>query len=144
MVNSKIALVLLCSLFASADAFAQAAHTPKPGSSERAAIMDAIRGPAQKELKQTVIFNVDRLRVAGDWAYARVSPARPDGGELDYSKTKFQKQIDLGAFDPQGEALLFRESNGDWTVVEWAFGSTDVPSAGWSSKHGAMPKSLLK
>ena len=135
---------LLCPFFISAGAFAQKAHTPEPGSAEPVAIMDAIRVPAQKELKQTVIFNVDRLRMAGNWAYAKVSPTKPDGSTLDYSRTKFQKQIDLGAFDPQGEALLFKESSGDWSVVEWAFGSTDVPSAGWSSKHGAMPKSLLQ
>lgn len=106
--------------------------------------MEAIRGAAQKDLKQRVIFKVDQLRVAGDWAYAKVSPTRPDGGRPDYSKTKFQKLIDLGAFDPQGEALLRKESNGDWSVIEWVFGATDVPSAGWSSKHRSIPKSLLQ
>ena len=114
--------------------------TPRP----QLAIMKALRGPAQKDLKQTVIFKVDRLRVAGEWAYAKVSPTRPDGSEVDYSKTKYQKLIDLGAFDPQGEALLFKEEDGEWTVVEWAFGSTDVPSAGWSTKHPGIPKSLLQ
>jgi hypothetical protein len=126
------------------NAFAQSARTPAAGSEERRAIMDAIRGPAQKDLKQTVIFKVDHLRVAGEWAYARVSPTRPDGSELDYSKTKYQKLIDLGAFDPQGEALLFKEEDGEWTVVEWAFGSTDVPSAEWASKHPGIPKSVLR
>ena len=144
MAHRKLAVVLCFFIALSADAFAQSAHTPKPGSPERAAIMDAIRGPAQKDLKQTLIFKVDQLRVAGEWAYARVSPTRPDGGELDYSKTKYQKQINLGAFDPQGEALLFKEEDGEWTVVEWVFGSTDVPSAGWSSKHPDIPKSLLQ
>ena len=142
--SRRICAFLLCSVFISAGAFAQKAHTPEPGSAERAAIMDAIRVPAQKDFKQKVIFKVDRLRVAGDWAYAKVSPTKPDGSEVDYSKTKFQKQIEFGAFDPQGEALLFKESDGDWSVIEWAFGSTDVPSAGWSSKHGGMPKSLLQ
>lgn len=144
MTHPKIAFVLFCSLALYATAFAQPAHAPEPGSPERAAIMDAIRGPAQKDLKQSVIFNVERLRVAGNWAYARVSPTRPDGGKLDYSKTKYQKLIDLGAFDPQGEALLFKESNGHWSVLEWVFGATDVPSAGWSSKHSGMPPSLLQ
>lgn len=41
--------------------------------------MDAIRGPAEKELKQNVIFNVDRLCVAVNWAYAKVSLTRPNG-----------------------------------------------------------------
>lgn len=106
--------------------------------------MDAIREPAEKELKQKVIFNVDRLRVAGNWAYAKVLPTGPKGDPVDYSKTKFQKLIDLGAFDPQGEALLLREDNGDWTVIEWVLGSTDVPSAGWPSKHSTLPESLFQ
>ena len=144
MINPKLALVLVCSLSLCATAFAQRAHTPEPGSAERAAIMDAIREPAQKDLKQSMIFKVDRLRVAGNWAYARVSPTRPDGGKLDYSRTKYQKLIELGAFDPQGEALLFKENGGKWSVLEWVFGATDVPSAGWSSKHGGMPQSLLQ
>jgi hypothetical protein len=144
MTYPRAAFSLFCCLLVSTSAFAQRAHTPKPGSAERAAIMDAIRGPAEKELKQSVIFKVEHLRVAGEWAYAKVSPTRPDGGELNYSKTKFQKLIDLGAFDPQGEALLFKEEDGEWTVVEWVFGSTDVPSVEWSSKHPGIPKSVLE
>ncbi len=140
----KFALVACCFVTLSLNALAQSAHTPAVGSEERKALMAAIRGPAEKDLKQKVIFNVDRLRVAGDWAYARVSPTRPDGSELNYSKTKFQEQIESGAFDPQGEALPFKDASGDWTVIEWVFGATDVPSAGWSDKHGDIPKSLLQ
>ena len=142
MLNQKLALVLCCSLVVSVTAFAQSARTPAPGSEERAAIMDALRIPAEKELKQSVIFKVDRLRVAGDWAYARVSPTRPDGDEIDFSKTKYRKQVELGAFDPQGEALLRLEDDG-WKVLEWAFGGTDVASAGWGDKY-RFPKSILE
>lgn len=140
----KSVFIVSCLLALSVNAFAQSAHTPAVGSDERKALMDAIRVPAENELKQKVIFNVDRLRVAGAWAYARVSPTRPDGSELNYSKTKFQEQIDLGLFDPQGEALLVQKANGRWSVVEWVFGSTDVPSAGWSDTHGGLPKSLFQ
>ena len=137
----KLTLVLLCSLL-SAEALSQSARTPAPGTEERAAIMDALRVPAEKELKQSVIFKVDRLRVAGDWAYARVSPTRPNGDEIDFSKTKYRKQVELGAFDPQGEALLRLEDDG-WKVLEWAFGGTDVASAAWGDKY-RFPKSLLQ
>jgi hypothetical protein len=124
------------------DAFAQTAYTPKSGSTERKAIMDAVRVPAEKEFRQEVIFKVDILRVAGDWAYARVSPTLPNGAEIDFSRTKYRKQIELGAFDPQGEALLRRE-DGEWKVLEWAFGRTDVASAEWPDKY-RLPKSLLQ
>ncbi|MDQ6626085.1 MAG: hypothetical protein M3Y69_08105 [Verrucomicrobiota bacterium] len=103
--------------------------------------MDALRAPAQKDLGRTVIFKVDILRVAGDWAYARFSPTMPNGDEIDYSKTKFREQMELGAFDPQGEALLQRRG-GEWKVREWVFGATDVPSATWSEKY-RFPKGLL-
>ena len=142
MLNRKLAVVLCFSLVASLTAFAQSARTPAPGSEERAAIMDALRIPAEKELKQSVIFKVDRLRVAGDWAYARVSPTRPNGDDIDFSKTKYRKQLELGMFDPQGEALLRLEDDG-WEVLEWAFGGTDVASAEWGDKY-RLPKSLLQ
>jgi hypothetical protein len=141
VIYTKLALILCCSLL-SATALAQSARTPAPGTEERAAIMDALRGPAEKELKQRVIFKVDTLRVAGDWAYARVSPTRPNGEEIDFSKTKYRKQVELGMFDPQGEALLRLDDDG-WTVLEWAFGGTDVASVDWPDKY-RMPKSLLQ
>ena len=142
MTHRTLAVVLCCSLFSAATLFAQKARTPAPGSEERAAIMDALRVPAEKEFKQSVIFKVDRLRVAGDWAYARVTPTKPNGDEIDFSKTKYRKQMELGMFDPQGEALLRLEDDG-WRVLEWAFGSTDVPSAGCGEKYD-FPESLLE
>jgi hypothetical protein len=142
MLFRKLSVVLCLWLLVCAHAFAQSARAPAAGSPERKAIMDAIRVPAEKDLKQKVIFNVDILRVAGDWAYARVSPTKPDGSEINFMKTKYREQIEFGAFDPQGEALLRREG-GDWTVLEWVFGASDVPSAGWPDKY-RMPKSLLR
>lgn len=104
--------------------------------------MDALRGPAQKDFGRSVIFKVDQLRVAGDWAFARVTPTLPNGDEIDYRKTHYREQVESGAFDPMGEALL-RRQDGKWKVLEWAFGGTDVPSAAWGDKY-RMPKSLLE
>ncbi|MDQ6810186.1 MAG: hypothetical protein M3Z64_12310 [Verrucomicrobiota bacterium] len=137
-----LGLILCCSSLICIDGFAQSARTPASGSAEREAIMDALRVPAKKDLGRDVIFKVERLRVAGDWAFARVSPTLPDGSEIDYAKTKFRKQIELGAFDPQGEALLQRDADG-WKVLEWVFGRTDVASVTWSERY-RFPKSLLE
>ena len=104
--------------------------------------MDALRVPAEKDLGRTVIFTVGQLRVASDWAFARVTPTLPDGGAIDYSKTKYREQVELGAFDPQGEALLRRERD-EWKVLEWRFGATDIESVLWVEKYG-MPQSLLE
>ena len=138
---SKLALIHCCLLMLSANAFAQGAYTPKPGSAEREAIMEALRVPAKKDLGHTVIFKVDQLRVVGDWAFARVSPTLPDGKEIDYTKTKYRKLVELGAFDPQAETLLRRTVQG-WDVVEWRFGATDVESVLWVEKYN-LPKSLI-
>lgn len=143
MIYRNLAVVLACSLAASVTAFAQRAYTPASGTEERQAIMDALREPAEKDIGRRVIFKVERLRVAGDWAYARVSPIQPNGDEIDFSKTRYREQVEEGAFDPQGEALLRLEDDG-WTVLEWVFGGTDVASAMWPEKYRRMPKSLLE
>lgn len=123
--------------------FAQGAHTPAAGTAERAAIMNALRSTAAKDLGQAaVIFKVERLKVAGDWAITRVSPTLPGGNSIDYAKTKYRQQVELGAFDPQGDALLRREGE-KWKVVEWAFGRTDVASVEWAARY-RLPRSLLE
>ena len=142
MSYQRLAVVLCCSVALCARAFAQSAHTPEAGSAERKAIMDALRVPAEKDLGQKLIFKVDRLKMAGDWAYACVSPTWPNGEKIDFSRTKYREQVELGMFDPQGEALLRREGD-EWKVLQWVFGSTDVPRAAWPDKY-RMPKSLLQ
>jgi hypothetical protein len=138
---AKLAVALSCWLLLVANTFAQKAHTPATGTEERQAIMDALR-ETEKDLRRKVIFKVDRLRVAGDWAYARVEPIQPNGNPIDFSKTKYREQVELGAFDPQGEALL-RLGDEGWEVLEWVFGGTDVASAEWPGKY-RLPKSLLE
>ena len=85
---------------------AQRMHTPRPGSSERSAIMDAIRPTCERDLQQPVIFKVTLLNVAGDWAAARVMPIKPNGNEIDFSKTHYREDYADGSFDSVGEALL--------------------------------------
>jgi hypothetical protein len=141
MIYRKRALVLCCSFSICLNAFAQVAHTPSAGSEERKAIMDALRVPAEKDLGRKVIFRVDHLRVASNWAFARVVPLLPNGGEIDYSRTKYRTQLDEGAFDAEAECLLRRDGDG-WIVLEWRFGATDTETQIWVEKY-RIPKSLL-
>lgn len=141
MIYRKLALVLCGSFAICLTALAQVAHTPAAGSEERKAIMDALRVPAEKDLGRKVIFRVDHLRVASNWAFARVVPLLPNGGEIDYSRTKYRTQLDEGAFDAEAECLLRREGGG-WVVLEWRFGATDTETQIWVEKY-RIPKSLL-
>src|SRR5688500_18863587 len=63
---------------------AQEAYTPATGSDQRKELLDLIRGPIERDLKQKVIFKVERLKVIGDWAAARFVPLEPGGGAIDY------------------------------------------------------------
>lgn len=113
-----------------------AQYTPEKGSVERKAITDALRVPVEKKLKQKVVFNIDHLRVQDDWAFMLGAPRKPNGGELDYSKTSYAKAVALGMFD-DGISALLHKVRGRWTVVRYVIGATDVPYIGWDEKYGA-------
>ena len=115
---------------------AQNLHTPQPEKAERKAIMDALRPACEQDVGQKVTFRVEHLRVIGEWALARVMPLRPDGSEIDYSKTKYREANAEGVFDAEGEALLRRRGKG-WKLLEWRFGATDTEVPIWFEKYGA-------
>lgn len=117
-------------------------HTPKPGSEERVALMDALRIPVEKELKQSVVFKIDHLKVKGSWAFMRGVPQRPNDKPVDYSKTKYNVAIKEGAFD-DGICALLKRTGGKWAVVEFAIGSTDVPWVTWEQDYKA-PKAIFE
>ena len=120
---------------------AQTVSTPPSGSAERKAIMDVLRVPCEKDLGRAGIFRVQHLKVAGDWAFARVVPIQPDGKEIDYSRTKYGEAAAEGMFDAEGEALLRREG-GKWKLLEWRFGATDTEIDLWLEKY-RFPRALV-
>ncbi|MCB1533911.1 MAG: hypothetical protein KDJ44_04085, partial [Rhodoblastus sp.] len=61
------------------------AYEPPRGSPVRAAIMDSIRIPVERELGPPVLLTVTALNVQGVWAFASVKAMRPDG-KLDWSR----------------------------------------------------------
>jgi len=85
--NIKIAVAIclssLCpSLLVTPVHAAPRTYQPKPSSTERKAILDALRKPISKDLKKKVIFKVYQLKVCNGWAWAMVTALRPDGSEL--------------------------------------------------------------
>jgi hypothetical protein len=134
--RSAFFVLIFLAMFLVATGYGQTIRTPPPGSAERKAIMDQIRVPCEKDLKQKVVFKVDLLKISGEWAAARVTPVRPDGGQIDYRKTKYKEAFEADAFESNGEAFL-RKMNGMWKLLHWRFGGTDTELIEWVREAGA-------
>lgn len=117
-------------------------YTPRPGTPERAAIMDAVRAAVAPELKKPVKFLVATLKVQGDWAFLIATPQQPNGRPFDYSGTIYETQINEGAFDDAIDALL-RRRDGHWSVVTFVIGATDVAWESWATDYGA-PEAIFR
>ena len=116
-------------------------HEPEKGSAERKAILDALRIPVERDLKQRVAFSADHFKVSGNWAFVSGSPQTPAGGRPDYSTTIFAAAVESGAFDNNFFGLLKR-SAGKWKTVAVAIGCTDVCFLDWPQKYRA-PKAVF-
>ena len=120
-------------------AHAQRTYTPANGSAERKAILNALRVPVEKDLKQKIVFVVDDLKVSGTWAFVSGRPTTPEGENPDLSKTAWAGEEDL--FDNNFFGLL-QKRGGKWRVVTHALGCTDVCYSHWWSEFKA-PKSIF-
>lgn len=128
-------------LLAGAGTAAQSAYTPEKGSAERKAILDALRVPVERELKQKVVFAIDNFKVQGTWAFVSGTPQNASGGQPDYSNTQYAEAVDSGAFDNNFFALM-RKTGSKWKIVTRAIGCTDVCFADWWSRYKA-PKAIF-
>ena len=122
-------------------AFAQTAQTPEKGSAERTAILNALRVPVEKELKQKIQFSIQTIKTRGAWAFVNGEPQNATGGEPNYKNTPYSDAIENGAFDNNFQALL-KKTGGKWKVVTYAVGCTDVCWIGWDEKYKA-PKAIF-
>jgi hypothetical protein len=120
---------------------AQTAHTPEKGSAERKVILDALRVPVERDLKQKIVFVAENFNVYGNWAFVGGTPQTAKGGSPDYSRTQYADAQDSGAFDNNFFALL-KKSAGKWKVVIYAIGCTDVCYADWWRRYRA-PKAVF-
>ena len=118
-------------------------YTPKPGSPERKAIMDALRVPVQKDLKMPIIFVVapaepdGYFRVKQGWAFVYAEFRHSDGapmGPVYYAPAD-------GNISADAAALLHRV-HGRWHVLVHIVGGTDIPWVHWGRDYHA-PSGLL-
>jgi hypothetical protein len=110
--------------------------TPKAGTAERKAVLDAARQPVEKDLGQSVVFEVRTLRVTPDWAFLNGIPVRADGKSIDYSKSIYAQDVQEGSFSGEAAVLLAREGSG-WRLVTYSIGFGDVVWDSWDEEFGA-------
>ena len=111
------------------------------GDPARSAILDGLRPTVESDLGQRVRFEVETLEVSGDWAGFQGRPVMPDGGRIDYRKTRYSSWIEQGVFD-EGIVALLRKRDGRWHVIEYACGHTDAPGSAWLYEH-KVPANLF-
>jgi len=139
IIRSMFAILLL--LASAALAAGQTVHTPEKGSPERKAILDALRIPVERELKQKIVFAAEHFNVSGNWAFLGGQPQSPDGGQPNYRGTPYEHAKDEGMFDNNFFAIL-RKTGTKWKVVTYAIGCTDVCYADWWRRYKA-PKAIF-
>ncbi|MFN0139925.1 MAG: hypothetical protein ACKVQW_07535 [Pyrinomonadaceae bacterium] len=120
-------------------AMAQTVYTPEKGSAERAAILNAVRVPVEKQLKQRIVFVTDNFKVQGNWTFVSGRPTTRSGGKPSLKGTVFEGQEDM--FDDNFFGLL-KKTRGKWKVVAHALGCTDVCYADWWRRYKA-PKAIF-
>src|ERR1700748_1028287 len=95
---------------------------------ERTEMLDALRAHLYKDLKMTLEFVVDHLKVAGNYAWFQGTAARKDGKQI-----RFPDRGDI--LDCCHVEALFKRKAGKWKVPEGAAFSTDVWYEGISKRY---------
>ncbi|MEP5153560.1 hypothetical protein [Planktotalea sp.] len=103
-------------------------YEPARGTSERKAMLDALRAHAEEQLGDPVEFVVYDLRISGKMGFAAVYAQRPGGGEIDLYSTPGYSEgaLDPDSMDGTSMQALLRLSGETWVAVHWAIGPTDV------------------
>jgi len=129
-------LFAACVAAAVPSAAGECPYTPARDSTERKAILDAVRKPVSKELGQRVIFVVSNLNVCGDWAFLEADPLASDGRPVDWSIGKYADAVADDACGGYVHALVVKK-DGRWQVRQQVICATDVPWVSWPEYFGA-------
>jgi hypothetical protein len=139
--TKRFSFAILLVVLTAAAALSQTAYEPAKGSAERKAILDALRVPVERDLKQKIVFVADNFKVQGNFAFVGGTPQGANGAEPDYSKTRYADAVESGAFDNNFFALL-KKTAGKWKVTTYAIGCTDVCYTDWWRRFRA-PKAIF-
>ena len=133
------ATILIATLLFAGTAWGQATVTPEKTSPVRKAILNSLRVPVEKDLKQKIVFVTDDFKMMGVWAFVSGRPTTPSGERPNLKGTAWDGSEDM--FDDNFFGLLKKEGS-KWKVVAYALGCTDVCYLDWWSKYKA-PKAIF-
>lgn len=139
--RSVLAVLVLTAASAATRAEAQPVILVPRGAPERKAILDVVRMPVERRLGIKVIFEVQRLAIVGDWAFAEVRPRTEAGGRIDYRRTRYARDY-VPDLDSDLVLTLLRRSGASWTIVQEAFLPTDVVWEEWVKTY-RLPRRLF-
>ncbi len=95
---------------------------PAPGSTQRRAILDALRPAVERQVGPNVEFVVREMRVIDGWAFVSATPQRRGGRPIN-GRRYFQDFEEMGGMEV---SAILRLRGGRWTLVNQAIGATDV------------------
>jgi hypothetical protein len=104
---------------------------------ETEALLAALTPVIEQDVGQSgVSFTIDTVNVDNDWAWLVVQPQG-----VDWSRTKYATQAAEGLLDGDGTTYaLLRRELGQWRVLDFVVGPTDVAYADWPQRHSAPPE----
>src|SRR5690606_7270263 len=116
-------------------------YTPTPGSSERVALMNALRAAVRSDMGGDPIFMVRDLRSNGDWAFGVMEPTWAGGRRIVPEKTPlYQRTRDRDGLDGLRTEAIWHRNGARWQVEAHSIGATDV---WWVEYCASMPFGLL-
>lgn len=107
---------------------------PKPGSALRREILNTLRKPIEREVKQTVVFYDVTLRIKSDWAYVSATPRDTKGRQL--------RRYSSPLTDPDVAALLRRQGK-RWKLLDWGASTDAEPIIRMRHRYPKAPRSLF-
>lgn len=123
--KALVAAILVATTFAGGVTHASATAgavtataAPAKGSSQRAAIMDAVRPAVERELGGSVEFVIKCVAVSAGRSYVIAEPQRRGGGKIRYSEDDYPFGITVVA------SLAFRQGN--WVLLKHVIGDSDA------------------
>jgi len=116
-------------------------RTPERNTPLRQELIDAARAPVAQELGRHLLFRVDALRTAGDWAYLQGVPLEADGTPFDWRRSPYARDWAADVMSDVVMVLLIRDRAG-WRALNHVIGPTDVAWLDWAELYG-LPEALF-